>query len=253
MLHGAVLLAGAAPARAAAQTAPTSPLRVEIGGGALTRSWVFQPRRRVTDNQPEFTLSPAPLAFGSIEYYPIAQFDSRPEPQIGMVGSYQQYALFTKTEDITGSKVLYAISSRQWFVGTRARLFADQHQFGMVTGVGSHSFRIVKPAPTVFLPQRREVPNVDWRYWRIGLDARLRFDRVLMGASLGYRIVTDSGAFANAAGADGDLSMGYVIWHKVELRVGASLVRYALAEQPFASKDGIDLYFSGWGALSWEL
>jgi hypothetical protein len=163
-------------------------------------------------------------------------------------------------------------------VGVRGRIPLASHEVGVTAAYGSQRFSIDgdraagTPEPGLPAPaaQRDLLPDVAYSFLRPGLDAALRFGRVSVTGSTGYRHVLDAGALASeawfpratASGFDASLAVGYEVAPRLDLLVGGELRLYAIDTgaraadatlgRPIA-EGAADRYLAGLLGLSWSV
>jgi TolB-like protein len=233
------------------------PSPLEIGGGIRAMSRNFRYTDDLFDSLRSYKLGVAPAAFVWVRWYPIAHVQGGPLAHLGLTGGYEQgFALASRAPD--GTEL--GTSTREWWLGLRYRIPVDRHELGVVVAYGKHSFEIDDDPNDPF------VPDVDYGWVRLGFDGRVRVSRVVLGAQLGYRHLTDTGElggatwFPNLSGGalDAGLLAGYEIVDGVDLLAGFDFRRYffSMNSEPGDARvagGALDEYIAGWGGLAFRL
>jgi hypothetical protein len=233
------------------------PSPLEVGGGIRAFSRNFRYTDDLFDALRSYKLGVAPAAFIYARWYPLAHSQGGPLAHAGITGGYEQgFLLASQAPD--GSEL--TTSTREWWIGLRYRIPVDQHEAGVVLTYGSHSFEIDDDPNDPF------VPDVAYKYVRLGIDGRVRVERVVLGAHLGHRFLNDTGElgsadwFPNVSGGaiDAGLLAGYEIVDNVDLLAGFDFRRYYFSMNPEpgdarVAGGALDEYLSGWGGVAFRL
>lgn len=208
-------------------------LRVTLRGGAMNRK--FEYTDDLNGTLRPYDLGAAPFVRLDLEWYPLAGGDGA-IGNLGLVGGYQQaFAVSSETSD--GGEL--DTSSRAFDVGLRWRFPVGEHELGLSARYGQHSFELDDG-------DRNFIPSVNYGYVRPGLDGRLSFGSVFLGLGLGYRIVLDSGEFAeepwfpdqSVGAVDGRLEFG-LAFGGLDVLLGAGIERYFYSLNPDPDNVGV--------------
>lgn len=273
------------PRRRAAEADEGARTQADPGGGArqpalAIRAGVRLFRRTFDYSQDVFgtlrpyasSLSPAPGA--SLEWYPGAHAGDGPLADIGVVGSFERgIGTVSRFENAPGRT--YTTTMQSLDAGLRYRFHLGDHELGVSGRYAAQSFEIegdTDPAAVSALGarvQRDLLPDVRYSAVRPGLDVRLSFGDVLLGATAGYRFVLDAGDLGSPSwfsslevmAGDAGIFGGYALGDGVALIAGAEITRYGLdmRSRPADLRQGravaggaVDQFASGWLALEWR-
>lgn len=232
-----------------------SPLEVIVGARAISRDYRYSDD--LFGSLRSYQLGVAPAAFIALRWYPVAHASDGPLSHVGLVGGYEQgFALKSQVE---GGEEL-STTMRQWYAGLRYRVPVDRHEVGVEASYGRHTFTIEDD------PAAPLIPDVQYRFIRLGLDGRVRVAQVLIGAQLGYRILTGSGQLESAAwfprasggGLDAGFMAGYELTRGIALVAGFDFRRYFFSLEPqpgdpWIAGGAVDEYLSGWGGFAFRI
>lgn len=232
-----------------------SALEVGIGIRAFSRQLRYTDD--LFDQLREYELGAAPAAFGWLRWYPASHFTRGIAAHFGLVGSYERG--FATKSKISGGEDIETAES-EWQVGLRGRIPFLPHELGIQATYGVHSFRVDDD------PLAPLVPDVKYRFIRIGVDGTARISRVIVGAGFGYRIITDPGPIesdywfprASVGGIDVGVFGGYEIVSGVDILMGFDFRRYfydmnAKPGDRWAVGGARDEYIAGWGGFGFRL
>ncbi len=236
-------------------SARPSPLEVLAGVRAFSRNYRYSDD--LFRSLRSYKLGAAPAAFIGVRWYPVAHFSGGAASHVGLVGGYERgFALKSQVE---GGEEL-TTKMQQWYAGLRYRIPLGRHEVGAEGSYGRHTFQIEDD------PAAPLVPDVDYGFMRLGLDARVRVDRVLLGAHFGYRYLLGTGElgsdawFPGASGGavDAGLFAGYEFVTGIALVAGFDFRRYFFSLNPepgdtFVAGGAVDEYLSGWGGFAFRI
>lgn len=149
-------------------------------------------------------------------------------------------------------------------LGLRGRLPLNMHEFALSLAYGGHYFGMDRDG-------EGRVPDVDYKFVRLGLGAKFRFDRFAIELGFGYRILTGLGEIGRATwfpsatglGNDISISVGYSLSPSLDLAFGFDYRRYVLnlSPEPDNSRalanqvagSAVDAYPMGWLGIAWHL
>ena len=212
---------------------------------------------------PEYSLGSAPAIFIQARAYPLATTSSGMLANLGITGGFEQgIALTSRVPD--GREL--ESSSHSFFAGLRARIPLARHELGFAATYGQHRFELTGDEEDPL------VPDVDYRFVRLGLDGRFRFSSVVIGFQLGRRFLTDAGQIASdewfphlaGGGIDAGLYGGIGLSPSFDLLLGFDIQRYffdlnpnggdrILTEKGGIAGGAVDQYLSGWAGVAWRL
>lgn len=232
-----------------------SALEVGIGVRAFSRQLRYTDD--IFDQLREYELGSAPAAFGWLRWYPASHFTKGVAAHFALVGLYERG--FATKSKISGGEE-YETSMSEWQVGLRGRIPFLPHELGIQATYGTHAFQVDDD------PLAPLVPDVKYRFIRIGVDGTARISRVIIGAGFGYRIVTDPGPIksdfwfprASVGGVDVGVFGGYEIVKGVDILAGFDFRRYfydmnAKPGDTWAVGGARDEYIAGWGGFGFRL
>lgn len=245
-----------------------SPFELQVGFGYATRSLSYKASQTANLN-----ISNAGAAWMStVRAYPAALFMGDVAGNIGLEISVE--TAFpgdpeANLKDETGKAMVvdFKAEASRIFFGPRARIPLGLHEVGITLGYGVHQYSVygdenldiaprdgtidpcvlntgaAEATPTVPLPRDIPprgscvVPDVTYKYLRIGIDALLRFDRLLAGIRGGYRILVGAGEieklywFGDTSGGAFELGVlgGYALNDMVRGLVGLDYTLYNLS------------------------
>lgn len=252
-----------------------SPFDARLGLRLYSRSFRYTDTLQEVDPQnvygepSSYNVAYAPMYVGHGDWFPAAHFVGGWPAHIGITGGYELgfgTAVVYQNRTIPQSHWL-------WFVGPKIRIPLDTHAVELFSTYGSHNFQIsgddLRRTPDGLVKDRPAYPDVFYQFIDVGLDARLRFDRLRVGAHAQYRIVLDAGQIATKAwypnaSASGVTFGGEVGWKLTEMfdiLLGIDSLQYGLNFNPVpvdAPKNRVaggatDRYISVWGGLQFVL
>lgn len=162
--------------------------------------------------------------------------------RFSLLMSYEQALSVATTYDGGQTDVAIDLTNKtnQWSLGSRFRLVSDRPEAGISLSYGKHHFTIEGDEA------RPVVPDVAYSYLRFGADAELGFGRFFGGATLGIRLVFDSGDlenpdhwFRNVSGKALDLGLsgGYRLTGPLDLVASLNFLRYGFDFNPIDRED----------------
>ncbi len=208
--------------------------RIMLRGGVMNRK--FEYTDDLNGTLRPYELGAGPFARLDLEWYPWASFAEGIGGNLGLVGGYQQaFALSSETSD--GGEL--DTSSNEWDAGLRWRIPLGEHELGLSARYGQHKFELDDG-------DRNFIPSVNYSYVRPGLDARFAIGTTFLGLGVGYRVVLDSGEFAEApwfpdqsvGAVDGRLEFGLALGG-LDLLLGAGIERYFYSLNPDPDAVGV--------------
>jgi hypothetical protein len=239
-------------------------LELSAGPRLVHRSFDFHDP--LSDHNPtavkpySYVLPAGPAPFVDLAIYPLAFTTHGFLANIGLIGRYEKL-IGTKTPAPDGATAVgFATYGQQLEVGARVRLPLGAHEVGVGASYGKQAFHVEAsdPGPS----SGSTVPNVDYTFIGVGVDARVRLHPIELGAHVGTRFVSKTGALAEqwfnttkttsiAAG----VSAGYQITPLFGVVAGADILRYAFDFNPVDTTSlvvaggAVDQYISGFLAL----
>jgi len=253
-----------------------SPLEVTIGVRAVHRKFSYHDTPQTLFPDAGYTglstyqLPLGPAAFIQLNVFPLAFKSSGAAANIGITAGYEGgFATKSVYAENTPQQQELKTQSNEFFVGLRGRIPVGVHEVGLVAAYGRQIFSLLGDNPQVF-------PDVAYKFVKLGVDTRFRFDELTVGFHLGTRLVTDTGDlkrlwFSNtkAASAEGGLLLGYQIAANFELNGGVDITRYAFNFNPIddppadtnskiaygnlVAGGAVDQYTSGWLGVRYSM
>ncbi len=233
--------AAPAPAPAASDPKPRpSPFDLEVGLRAVNRNFTYKdtpadlfPNKGYPMLVP-FQLPLGPALFFDGTLYPGAFATSGVAAHVGLTFGYE-LNFATKAVFAQGSPIERTLQTQasQFYVGARARIPLGAHELGLVGAYGQQKFQLTgdEGAPLA--------PDVHYKFVRLSLDAKLRFDDVFFGGHVGTRLVNDTGGlrtdwFPNTKtkSLEAGIFLGYRLSRALDLIASGDLVRYVFDFNP---------------------
>ncbi|MFK7998895.1 MAG: hypothetical protein AB8H86_04835 [Polyangiales bacterium] len=138
-----------------------------------------------------YELNGGPSITIGLRWYPGAHFSDGWASRFGFDANYER-AFGIKSVRADGTS--FATSSQSYFFGLRTRMPFDVHEASFVVGYGGHSFVVnsnqAGGAVDNNLPQ---VPGVDYRFVRLGLEGRFGLGPLRVSVNGAYNIILDAG------------------------------------------------------------
>jgi hypothetical protein len=206
-------------------------LELSLGGEFAVRQ--FQYNEGLTSNLRSYELDGAPAGVVEAGLYPFAFSGGSGMGDVGVVGSYAR-ALGLRSDLSTGTA--YDTDWERFFAGARARwrLTSDPDASVLAADAGygeeTFSFGANSLGDTA--------PDVDYRFVRLGGDARFPFGRFALSAGASYLAVLSAGGLAGrfpqsqVGGIDATLGASLTIVRGLEARIVASYRRFFYAMHP---------------------
>jgi len=207
------------------------------------------------DKLPIFQLGAAPAALVSLRLYPLARSSRGFLRHVGLDGAFE-YGFATTVTDVRRREL--DVSTHQFHAGLRVRFPVATHELGVSAGYGQHHVAVEAPSPPEL------VPDLDYEFLRVSLDARFAVNDFLFGFHGGYRLLLSTGQFeteqwfprATGAGVEAGAFVGQKLSDNFALHGGFDLVRYFFSLNPEPDDTNIaggalDQYLSLWAAVAW--
>ena len=214
-----------------------SPLDVGLGVVAFTRHLKYNDD---LSGLSSYRLDLGPSIGLQAHWYPVAHFDSGALANIGLdLRARMMFAVDTGLDDQT-----FSTSSHAFGIGLRGRLPLGEHELGAVIGYANQTFAIAS-AKTDAGVVDPGIPSASYGFLRLGLEARLVFGAVHVGAAAAILPVLSTGEVerwfprSSALGLEGQLSVGYALSRSLELEAAFGMQRIALSMNP--ELDDVDL------------
>jgi len=219
-----------------------------------------------------YSLAIAPTIWLAGRFYPGALFTNGPLSHIGIQFRYEYGFATTANYSQPANNGTNAVIQTQlktkaseYQIGLRGRVPIGPHELGIFGLYGNHSFVLAgdeDPNKGTTAPYA-VVPDVHYHYLRFGLDARLYFSKLMIGAQVAPRFLTsmkeiDKGGvwFPGATGSGLDLgaTAGWQLLPWLMPAVGFDMVRYGFdfnntpisPKQTVVAGGATDTYISGW-------
>jgi hypothetical protein len=262
------------PAAASAATdEPEGPSPIDVTAGlrAVHRSFTYHdtPAQLYPANgypSPLTYLLPlGPAAFIDGTIYPVAFASSGAAGNIGITGGYEiGFATRSVYTGASGTPQTLTTRSSQYDIGLRGRIPVSVHEFGLIAAFGQQVFNLLGDEASPL------VPDVSYKFIRLGADARLRFDELTFGFHIGTRLVSNTGGlqadwFPNTKtqSIEAGILAGYTLTHHVDLVGGVDLLRYAFDFNPIPNNadpntkaiagGAVDQYVSGYLGIRYTM
>jgi hypothetical protein len=201
-----------------------------------------------------YVLPAGPSPFIDLGFYPAALGARGLLANFGVVGSYEKL-IATKTQSSSSTT-----EAQQFEIGVRGRMPLGEHEVGLAASYGQQTFHVSDTDPGPFAGGT--VPNVDYTFVDLDADGHFRLNPITIGAHLGTRFVTHTGALGKewfptvkTTAIEAGLSAAYRLTPLFEVVLGADLMRYAFDFNPVPQGAGlvaggaVDQYISGYLAL----
>lgn len=235
-----------------------APFELMAGMRGVNRAFEYNDPvgQRQTNAVPARTLVPYKLAFGpafvaSTRIYPIAFFRDDAWAHIGLMGDLDiGLATTTEVQSDAGTPTQELKTTFDgWMAGLRGRIPAGPVEGGVFAQYGSQAFILLGdeggPPPAL----RPLVPDVRYNFIRVGLDARARFSRLLVGAHVAPRFLLSFHQIdlptvwfpgATGSGLDFGALLGFSVLPFLDIVGGFDVVRYGFDfnDMPTTTKSG---------------
>ena len=175
-----------------------------------------------------YDLNGGPSITIGLRWYPGAHFTDGWASRFGFDASYER-AFVIKSVRADGTS--FATSSQSYFFGLRTRLPFGVHEASFVVGYGGHSFVVnsnqAGGAVENNLPQ---VPGVDYRFVRLGLEGRFGLGPLRLSVNGAYNVVLDAGGIDDPEWfpltSTGSIEAGGTIGYPVEFGSDGATVEF---------------------------
>jgi hypothetical protein len=222
---------------------------VEVGGDAVGRR--FEYRDGISENLRSYSVAPAAMVSAGADVFPFAGA-SGVLRDIGLTGSYAR-SLFLQSA-LAGGTNLRSVESAYSF-GFRIRT----HPWGDGGALLGASYEYAAQSfifDSVGASVDGQVPSVDYRANRIGINARIPFGSFALVAGAGFRAVLSAGEVASrfrspsTNGVDGTLGASLTVASGWEARLLFDYERYFYGFQPapgdgYVAGGALDQFFGG--------
>jgi PEGA domain len=221
---------------------------VELGGR------VYRPDAEGEAGLRNYDAGAIPMIRLSGEVNPLAFSPRKLVSGWGLYASYARAMPLDSTATLTdGNQVDVPTTWSELDLGLRYRYRFDSSSFvGVAGGYGAHSFTFDFSDQTGEL--EAEVPDVDYRFWRVGLEGRYGFGRAALLASGGTRLVNSIGSLGDrfaqtdVVALHATLGLAVTLTEAFEVRLSGRYDRYAheyTAQDGGESTSGLDQFFGG--------
>ena len=212
-----------------------SPLDVGIGMVGLSRSLEYNDD---LTGLTTYHLDLGPAIALQARWYPGAHFADGVAANIGLdLRGRLMFAVDSALDAMGLGEASYPTSSRALGIGVRGRLPIDDHELAAVIGYAAQNFE-VEPTKTERGELDSGIPGASYSLLRLGVEARLAFGKVHVGAAAAFLPVLGSGELedwfphSSALGLEGELSVGYALSPAFELAASFGMQRIALSMNP---------------------
>lgn len=223
-------------------------------------SWVSR-RFFYTDNFKDrlrtYDMGLAPAPFADAEWYPGGDAIGSPSAHLGLVGHFEKSMGWT-SKRASGER--FDTSGHEWQLGVRGRMPVLPHQIGASLTYGNQAFEVDDD------PRSPLVPDVSYKFLRLGFDARARFDEFSLGGHLAYRFILDAGAVesdewfprTSVGGLDLGAFVGYGLADEFDILAGVDYRRYFYTLNPEpgdrrVAGGALDQFVSLWLGLGYRI
>ena len=254
---------------------PLTPLELTAGLRAVHRSFTYHDtpaQLYPAAGYPEpltYSLPLGPAVFIDGTVYPGGWFTRGPGAWFGLTGMYEiNFATKTVYNEGKPNEGKLTTNANQYFFGVKARVPVSVHQVGLVAGIGKQTFNLLGDEN---FPPGPQVPDVWYKYIKVGAEGRFRFNPFSVGFHVGTRLVSNTGGLerdwfpghVKTQSIEAGLEAGYTVATNIDLVCGFDLMRYAFDFNPFpADADpktkliaggAVDQYTSGWLGVRYSL
>jgi hypothetical protein len=245
--------------------ATASPVDVSAGLQLYSRS--FEYNDDLFGALRPYALNLGPELGARLRWYPGAHFTDGVAAHIGVeVQGARSFAISSASQ---GNDSSFPTHSRRYGAGLRGRIPLGDHQLAVAAGWHRHVFRIDASSPAGPLggeTNQPGVPSVDYRFIRLGADARFALGAgvtTFFGAA--FRVMTGLGELATDAwfpradgrGMDAHAGFGYELVDSLEVRLAFEMSRYWFTMNPEpgdtnVAGGAVDQYLGGSLNLAWR-
>jgi hypothetical protein len=195
---------------------------LQVVGGSRHFSYVD----RLTGTLRPYDLFVAPSARISADLYPLSKLHIPVVSGLGLEGDYS-HAFGLSSQDSSGTSV--STSWQAYDLGLRDRVpIGRSLLLGVSGGYGDTTFSFDSPVSPA-----EQLPSVDYKYLRGGVDGRYMFGTFSVSASVGYRGILSTGDFgsllfprATVGGVDASIGAAKTIASSFEVSVDVEYTRY---------------------------
>jgi hypothetical protein len=222
---------------------------VEVGGETAGRQ--FDYHDGISNDLRSYNVAPAAMVSAAAEVFPFADA-SNVLRDVGLTGSYA-HSLFLKSAVSGGNDLTTSYST--YSLGLRLRI----HPWGDDGSLIGVSYQYVGQAvafDSAGESVEEQLPSVDYRANRIGVDVRVPFGKLAAVAGLGFRAVLSAGEVEarfhspSVEGIDGELGASLAVAPGWEARAVLDYERYFYSFQPvpgdeYVAGGALDQFFGG--------
>jgi len=209
-----------------------SPLDIGLSFAGFSRSFEYNDD---LSGLRSYDLGLGPTVMVKLHWYPVAHFDGGIPANIGL----ELRGQFAFGIDSALDDTSFPTSSNAFGVGVRGRMPIDEHELAALIGFGSQSFSI-DAAERNGVEIEPGVPSTSYSYLRLGVELRFALgDEFAIGAAAAYLPTFSTGELedrwfphAEAAGIEGELSLGYALTPAFELTAAFGIQRFGLTFNP---------------------
>jgi hypothetical protein len=239
------------------------PLEAIVGVRAYNRK--FNYTRTPDASLHSYELGVGPAAIGTVRVYPAAFFTDNSWSHLGIEARYE-FGIATTTEfpRADGSIASLSTASSEFEVGLRGRLPLARHELGLFGLFGAHAFSLKGDENPNGDPYAL-VPDVNYKFLRIGVDARFAISKLVVGGHFAPRFLLSMNEIdkarvwfpgASGSGLDFGIFGGWHLLPWLSAVGGLDVVRYGFdfnaipADNRVVAGGATDTYVSLWlGAM----
>jgi hypothetical protein len=206
-----------------------------------------------------------PAAIGTVRVYPGAFFTDNSWSHLGIEARYE-FGIPTTTEFARADGTIASLStaSSEFEAGLRGRLPLGRHELGIFGLFGAHAFSL-KGDENPNADPYALVPDVNYQFLRVGLDARFAISKLVVGGHFAPRFLLSMNEIdkarvwfpgASGSGLDFGIFGGWHLLPWLSAVGGLDVVRYGFdfnaipADNRVIAGGATDTYVSLWlGAM----
>ncbi len=187
-----------------------------------------------------YSLNAGPALKLELRWYPGAHFTGGVLAHAGIDVQYETAFALDSVRAADGEE--FPTSSQAFSAGLRIRVPIKEHELSVLGAYGGHSFKIEPSGPAMPGAENTpEIPQVDYRFVKIGLESRIH---LIAGLSLmvrgAYLYILETGGISDsiwfpnldAGGLQGEIFAVYALPRGFDVRIGFDFRRYFFTLNP---------------------